>query len=430
LNPSKIPLRLRIYSFVLKFFADEWDRRQGDESCLFLNADRWTRAFNGEGRPYFWIHAASAGELESLESVALALADRGVLICLTIFSPSAKNGFLRLRDQLQDKGAWVGGGLSPFEGEWKGIVARISAPRVLITAKYEAWPELWAAASLFGFPIMIVGAQVRSSLTWADRILRVVLGVRRPRLLLAAFTQAHQDALIALNWDGSQVLKIRDPRWDVILRPSRSAGRAQDLLSWAEGSCFPRPWGMIGNAWMTDFDQIPSIIRNETFAKTLWIIPHEVRGADFDAQVAFLEARGMEVVRTSDLDLKKTLNAGGQRRRCILVDEIGVLKHLYASADFVFVGGGFGRGLHNVMEPSVGGALVFAGPRGAHRFAEVEELERRGQLTIVSDDEQFSEELAARSTDPKFSDLRRNRVEGLAQMSGGTSDVLSALFGA
>ena len=424
-------LRLVLYRWILKSITPWLDPRKGDQDLWFSRLDKENIPTSLDARNYYWIHAASAGELESLEPVALALAKKDIPIVLTVFSPSAKVGFLKLREQLKRlNGVWMGGGLSPFEGGWGEIFKNIPPPQYFITAKYEAWPELWASALEYDFPILIVGAQARSSLTWAGRILRVFLGLRLPRLLLAAFDQPHLNSLIALRWNSARVVQVRDPRWDAVLHPSQVPERAKALLDWAAMSALPRPWGMVGNSWMSDFTRVPSLLQNEQFARTLWVIPHEVRGAELDAQELLLNQQGFQVLRSSEVDLKSPITPAERGRICILVDEIGILKHLYSKGDFIFVGGGYGRGLHNVMEPAVGGALVFAGPAGADRFAEIPELEKRGQLTIIRDEADFIASSAHLNAYQCSSDVKTQRREELGQLSGGTSDVLSALFGA
>ena len=425
------PFRLGLYRHFLKALTPWLDQRRPHESLGFNRVDKTQVSTQIKRRGYYWIHAASAGELECLEPLALALASKDIPLAVTVFSPSAKVGFLKLRNRIQQyEGIWLGGGLSPFEGSWGDFFRDLPPPKYFITAKYEAWPELWASAVEFNFPILIVGAQARSSLKWASRVLKVLLGLKLPRLLLAAFNRSHLDSLVALKWSDNRTVQVRDPRWDTIFRPGTTSERASALMDWAARCELPRPWGMIGNSWMSDFTQIPSILQNERFARTLWVIPHEVSGSDFEAQFRLFRSQGLEVVRTSELDFKTSKVPQLQGRICILVDEIGVLKHLYQSADFAFVGGGFGRGLHNVMEPAAGGALVFAGPVGADRFAEVEELVNRGQLSILRSEADFTNKAHLLTGDQYTLAARTKRREELTQLSGGTSDVLSALFGA
>jgi 3-deoxy-D-manno-octulosonic-acid transferase len=46
----------------------------------------------------------------------------------------------------------------------------------------------------------------------------------------------------------------------------------------------------------------------------------------------------------------------------LIVDSIGVLNRLYGHADAAYVGGGFGRVLHNILEATAYGIPVIFGP--------------------------------------------------------------------
>jgi len=73
--------------------------------------------------------------------------------------------------------------------------------------------------------------------------------------------------------------------------------------------------------------------------------------------------------------------------RCILVDEMGFLSELYSAADWAYVGGGFGKGIHNTIEPAIYGIPIFCGPAKNHRFPEIEYLRELGQLVVLKSSE-------------------------------------------
>jgi 3-deoxy-D-manno-octulosonic-acid transferase len=68
--------------------------------------------------------------------------------------------------------------------------------------------------------------------------------------------------------------------------------------------------------------------------------------------------------------------------RVLLVDSIGILLPLYASADVAVVGGGFRSNVHNTLEPAAYGIPVLFGPRIAHS-REAEELAAAGGGFVV-----------------------------------------------
>jgi 3-deoxy-D-manno-octulosonic-acid transferase len=61
----------------------------------------------------------------------------------------------------------------------------------------------------------------------------------------------------------------------------------------------------------------------------------------------------------------------------ILINLKGVLCELYSQVGHVYVGGGFGRSVHSVMEPFVAGARVYCGPK-VYRSTEVEAIQALG----------------------------------------------------
>ena len=46
----------------------------------------------------------------------------------------------------------------------------------------------------------------------------------------------------------------------------------------------------------------------------------------------------------------------------IIINKVGILADLYKYSDLVYVGGGFGAGVHSVIEPAIYGSIVTYGP--------------------------------------------------------------------
>ena len=70
--------------------------------------------------------------------------------------------------------------------------------------------------------------------------------------------------------------------------------------------------------------------------------------------------------------------------RVILVDTIGKLSYLYRYGNIAYIGGGFGNGIHNILEAATYGLPVIFGP--AHeKFAEAVELIQLGGAFPISD---------------------------------------------
>jgi 3-deoxy-D-manno-octulosonic-acid transferase len=77
--------------------------------------------------------------------------------------------------------------------------------------------------------------------------------------------------------------------------------------------------------------------------------------------------------------------------RVTVVDRQGFLVESYARAQWAYVGGGFGRGLHSVLEPAFFRVPIACGPKGLSRFPEAKNLRDQGQLHVVSSAQEFKD---------------------------------------
>ena len=76
-------------------------------------------------------------------------------------------------------------------------------------------------------------------------------------------------------------------------------------------------------------------------------------------------------------DARATLPEGD----LLIIDAMGELLDTYALADVVVVGGGFGNGVHNTLEPAAHGKRILVGPN-VERFAEVAAMSATGALSV------------------------------------------------
>jgi 3-deoxy-D-manno-octulosonic-acid transferase len=71
-------------------------------------------------------------------------------------------------------------------------------------------------------------------------------------------------------------------------------------------------------------------------------------------------------------------------KNILIIDSIGMLSSLYRYAWVTYIGGGFGAGIHNILEAAVYGKPVFFGPR-YHKAAEAIALIKKGGAFSVTD---------------------------------------------
>ncbi|HTL13179.1 MAG TPA: glycosyltransferase N-terminal domain-containing protein, partial [Bdellovibrionota bacterium] len=325
------------------------------------------------------------GELESIRPLLDRARREGWESVVTGFSPSLE---LTLRRMGGDAGGQGGrlrhAGLSPGEGQWAAALAGVR-PHAFVTAKYEAWPDLWASLGERKIPLLIVGAKPRGSLRTVRRAL-TALGGAIPPLDLVAFEDQDTAALREI-FPAARVESGVDPRWDrASERARRPSARVDELATRFAG--LPKPWGILGSAWPADVRRFERGWAHGRGKGTLWVVPHRVDDAGVREVEDELRMLGLMPFRSNDGTGKLVPPKDG--KACVVVNEMGFLSELYRLGDWAYVGGGFGAGVHSTIEPAVHGLSIAAGPARAQLFTEVRILSARGQLTLVKDGVQLA----------------------------------------
>ena len=299
-----------------------------------------------------WFHAASLGELEMLMPLIEDFESDGTGFCVSGFSVSGMPGLEKL------KGRAAFSGLSPRESEWEPAFKRFGT-RVWVVSKYDLWPGALIAAKKLGIRVVVVNAEVRSSLKWVSRMLPPEA---LPEMVFFSSRPASMEAI--RSWfPGARVESGSDPRYERVAR--RISRPPEDrVITWRQRmALLPKPVGIMGSAWSADLRAL--LTHSDLLSGSLVVVPHD------------LSPIHLAGIRE---DLERALPG-----RYLLVDEMGILVELYPAADWAFVGGGFHQGIHSTIEPAVAGLPVLCGPRNADRFPEVSELVEAGILTVCQD---------------------------------------------
>ena len=72
----------------------------------------------------------------------------------------------------------------------------------------------------------------------------------------------------------------------------------------------------------------------------------------------------------------------------LLIDCMGILSSIYRYGDFAYIGGGFGVGIHNILEAATYGIPVAFGPK-YQKFKEAKDLIALQGATSVRSQEEF-----------------------------------------
>ena len=87
-------------------------------------------------------------------------------------------------------------------------------------------------------------------------------------------------------------------------------------------------------------------------------------------------------VRFTDYDKSSYKNA-----KVLIVDTIGHLSSLYNYGNIAYIGGGFGKGIHNILEAATYGLPVIFGPNYKKFLEAVEMIEMKAAYSITNIEE-------------------------------------------
>jgi 3-deoxy-D-manno-octulosonic-acid transferase len=256
----------------------------------------------------------------------------------------------------------------------RGLLSAL-APQLILFSKYDVWPNLAWEASQRGVRLALVGA------TLHERSGRLCIGARslfrqvyRALDFIGASTEDDASLLMTLGVDPDRIVVTGDMRYDQTYTRARAV-RADDAVlsplsapgrTLIAGSTWPQDDSLLIPAFAATRKKHPDL--------SLVLAPHEMR----ESQIARVERlagkHGLSTRRFSALEKDPR---GRQEAAVRIVDRVGFLAKVYSLGTVAYVGGGFGRGVHNVMEPACFSLPVFIGPRwGSSREASL--LLRRG----------------------------------------------------
>jgi len=299
------------------------------------------------------IHCASLGEYEQIKPIINKLKNENdeIRIILSFFSPS---GYNRSMDTQIDLKIYL-----PLDlpRHMKRFFKSINID-VFVLAGYDVWPNAIRFANKFNVPILIVSARLREG---SHRLKPVFSSMQREiyRKFDKVLTVSEGDStrFKSLGVRESALEVLGNSRYDRVIERKGETVPNEDKISIILDE---KPVMILGSIWRTDisitFDAILSRMEDDSNLSII-IAPHEPENKILELIESRLSEIHIGFVRSSDI------TSGTGSIRAIIINEIGYLAGLYKFAHIAYMGGGFGPGVHNVMEPAVYGIPVIHGPK-------------------------------------------------------------------
>lgn len=303
---------------------------------------------------YIWFHAASLGEFEQgrplIEWIRANHPEYRIL--QTFFSPS---GYEVRKDY---SGADVVCYL-PLDTPINAYrFVEAARPRMAFFIKYEFWRNYLNRLHKKQIPVYSVSSVFRPNqifFRWYGRDYRNVL---KSFTHLFVQNQLSKDLLSRIGITNTTI--VGDTRFDRVL----DIYKAAKLLPIVELFKQDKPTIVAGSSWSPDEELLVDYFNNHPEIKLI-IAPHVVN----EERLAEIESKLKRpyVLYTQAGEEKM------KRADCLIIDGYGLLSSIYRYGEIAYVGGGFGAGIHNVLEAAVYGIPVVFGPNN-RKFREARHL--------------------------------------------------------
>lgn len=335
-----------------------------------------------------WFHAASLGEFEQgrplIEAIRTGHPEWQIVV--SFFSPSG----------YEVRHAYAGADCVvylPNDSPWS-VQAFLDAARPdrAIFIKYDYWPVMLSMLRERGIPTYLVSAifQPRQFFFkpwggWYRRLLHCFdylwVQDRESIDLLARYGVYHADVAGDTRFDRARTIASEACQIPAVARIRK---RMPHLI-------------VAGSSWPVDEQALLDYVASRPDVG-LVLAPHEIDEAhlrQIEQQATRPTARLSQVAESDAYDI-------------LIIDSFGLLASLYRYADVAYVGGGFGKGIHNTVEAAVYGLPMVFGNR-IEKFREAMLFVQSGAALVAQIPSEVGE-----LVDALLSDTERRQSAALA----------------
>ena len=388
-------LFIRTYFLLIRLYAN-FNRKARRFVEGRKDWQKQTEKIAASGKKKIWLHCASLGEFEQgrpvIEKLRELLPDHEII--LTFFSPSG----YEIRQNYEGAEHVI---YLPMDTRHnaKKFIRRIR-PSLVVFVKYEFWFNYINELYKSGIPLYMISVNFRPGqhyFKWYGKWFAQQL-----RKVNWFFVQNERSRDLLHSIDIRNVKISGDTRFDRVHKIARQAEPIPEIESFMGGDKV----FLAGSSWPPGERMIRELYDKKMDGIKFIIAPHDVGKSHIDELQHKLFPGALLF---SEIDKHP-----GTDSKVLIIDSIGQLSRLYQYAHISYIGGGFGVGIHNILEAATFGSPVLFGPNYG-KFQEAVDLVQLGGAFVIKNanalirktdelfhDQEFHEETA---------DICRNYVE-------------------
>lgn len=331
---------------------------------------------NQPKKPLAWFHCASLGEFEQGRPVIEAFKENfpDYQILLTFFSPSGYE--IRKNYEHADYICYL-----PADTAANAqLFVEITQPKIAFFVKYEFWHHYVQALKNNNSLLVSFSAIFRANQLFFKQYGGFYSAILQNFDQIFVQNTVSENLLKSINL--TNVCLGGDTRFD---RVARIAVNPRAIPLAAKFRDTDIPLLIVGSAWPQDMAIILPVINRLSFPIKLIVAPHEIDKTHIAAWQAAFHQKSICFSEANET----TIN----QYDMLIIDNVGMLSALYRYADFAWIGGAFGKGLHNTLEAATFGMPIFFGNKNYTKFQEAQDLIALGAAFPLATEAAFETKL-------------------------------------
>ncbi len=333
------------------------------------------------GDEIIWFHCASLGEFEQgrpiIERIKADYPQYKILI--SFFSPSGYE--VRKDYAFADYICYLPKDTGRNAREFIEVVS----PKLVFFVKYEFWYHHLNAVRQKEIPLYCISAIFREDqvfFKWYGSFFVEVL-----KMFSHIYVQDEESKSKISELGVDAVSVAGDTRFD------RVKANSQEVMDLPVLDHFKGDSKLLiaGSTWKEDEESLVRLINTSDLDLKYVIAPHEIS----QTNIKRLE----DSLQVASVRYSEAKSQAMDKYKVLIIDNMGLLSSIYRYASIVYVGGAFGSGLHNILEPAVYGKPIIFGP-DHKKFKEAGELISDGGAFSISNFDELKRKVRFLLADP------------------------------
>jgi len=359
---------------------------------------------------YIWFHAASLGEFEQgrpmIETIRKRFPEYKIL--LTFFSPSG----------YEVRKNYAGANVIcylPFDTLYKvRKFLNLANPHIAVFIKYEFWLNYLTELKKRGIKTYLISAVFRPNQLFFRWYGKWYLNALRCYERL--FVQDEGSKKLLAKYGITNVEVSGDTRFDRVLEIQKNARLLPGIETFANEG---RPILVAGSSWPEDEGILIPYFNLHPEMKLI-IAPHEIHREHL-LYIQSLLSRPSVRLSEANEETMRTCD-------CLIIDSFGLLSSIYRYGKIAYIGGGFGKGIHNTLEAAVYNIPVIFGPK-FQKFKEAKGLITCGGGFSVDNDKAFADCMNDIISKPELRETAGIAAGDFVRNNAGATEYILSFFG-